>query len=162
MASHAAFWTRKSAAIISNETIRLIQFIKYRMNQVRRLGLLAFLAACSSTSVVKAGSSSSELARFYQNGSYDWINSATNIAMKVEGCVWSTSDDNEDLGCMEDESQDGTTYWYQMAMCRRAQVAYSVYASTSGSSSCSNGNFVGTVSHRSAWCWNKIKFIHFL
>ena len=67
--------------------------------------------------------------------------------MNVVGCVWTTSDDNEDLGCMEDSSQDGTTYWYQMAMCRRAQVAYSLYASSSGSSSCGNGKFVGSVSN---------------
>ena len=74
------------------------------------------------------------------------MSSANTIAMKVEGCVWSTSDDNEDMACMDNGSGDGTTYWYQMAMCRRAQVAFSVYASTSGSSSCSTGNFVGTVS----------------
>jgi len=35
-------------------------------------------------------------------------------------------------------------YWYQMAMCRRAQVAYSVYATDSGSASCGTGNFKGT------------------
>jgi len=64
--------------------------------------------------------------------------------MQVEGCVWSTSDDNEDLGCMEDGSEDGTTYWYQMAMCRRAQVAYSLYASSSGSSNCGSSKFVGS------------------
>lgn len=83
---------------------------------------------------------------FYENDAYEWFYSSSNLAMKVEGCVWSTSDDNEDLGCMADSSNDGTTYWYQMAMCRRAQVAYSVYASNSGSPSCSSGNFKGTVS----------------
>lgn len=115
------------------------------MNKPRRLGLLSFLRTaiiCTLPSVQAA----SELAPYYQNGSYDWMNSATNIAMKIEGCVWSTTDYNEDMGCMEDSSQDGTTYWYQMAMCRRAQVAYSLYATESGSSSCSNSNFVGTVS----------------
>lgn len=81
---------------------------------------------------------------FYQNSQYDWMYGSSNIAMKVEGCVWSTTDDNEDVGCMEDESGDGTTYWYQMAMCRRAQVAYSVYATDSGSASCGSGNFKGT------------------
>ncbi len=82
---------------------------------------------------------------YYENYAYDWFYGSSNIAMKVEGCVWSTSDDNEDLGCMQDSSNDGTTYWYQMAMCRRAQVAYSVYASDSGSPSCGSGNFKGTV-----------------
>jgi len=81
---------------------------------------------------------------FYQNSQYDWMYGSSNIAMKVEGCVWATTDDNEDVGCMEDESGDGTTYWYQMAMCRRAQVAYSVYATDSGSASCASGNFKGT------------------
>merc|ERR1712238_126420 len=76
----------------------------------------------------------------------DWLYGSSNIAMKVEGCVWSTTDDNEDVACMEDESGDGTTYWYQMAMCRRAQVAYSVYATDSGSATCASGQFKGTVS----------------
>ena len=93
-------------------------------------------------------SSSGSTGIYYPNESYDWMSSATNIAMKVEGCVWGTTDDNEDVGCMEDESGDGTTYWYQMAMCRRAQVAYSVYATNSGSASCNSGNFKGTVSLR--------------
>ena len=85
---------------------------------------------------------------FYQNSAHDWLYSSSNIAMKVEGCVWATTDDNEDVGCMEDESGDGTTYWYQMAMCRRAQVAYSVYATGSGSVSCGSGSYKGTVSGR--------------
>mmetsp|Transcript_12694 Transcript_12694/g.30011 ORF Transcript_12694/g.30011 Transcript_12694/m.30011 type:complete len:362 (+) Transcript_12694:98-1183(+) len=90
------------------------------------------------------GNSQYSTGMYYPNESYDWMYSASNIAMKVEGCVWSTTDDNEDVGCMEDESGDGTTYWYQMAMCRRAQVAYSVYATGSGSASCNNGNYKGT------------------
>ena len=91
-------------------------------------------------------SGDSSLGKFYENDAYEWFYGSTNIAMKVEGCVWATSDDNENLGCMQDSSNDGVTYWYQMAMCRRAQVAYSVYASNSGSPSCSSGNFKGTVS----------------
>lgn len=100
---------------------------------------LALAAAWGSS-----GSSSSSAGMYYQNNSYDWMYSSKNIAMKVEGCVWATTDDNEDVGCMEDESGDGTTYWYQMAMCRRAQVAYSVYASQSGSTSCGSTDFKGT------------------
>lgn len=89
-------------------------------------------------------SESSSVGIYYQNESYEWLYGSTNIAMKVEGCVWSTTDDNEDVACMEDESGDGTTYWYQMAMCRRAQVAYSVFATDSGSATCASSQFKGT------------------
>ena len=97
----------------------------------KQLSLLSFTAACKFDPTAAWGSGSSsntDTSMFYQNESKEWLYSSSNIAMKVEGCVWATTDDNEDVGCMEDESGDGTTYWYQMAMCRRAQVAYSVYA----------------------------------
>jgi len=71
----------------------------------------------------------------------DWLYSSKTISIKYEGCVWSFVDDNEDMGCMDDESEDGTSYWYMMANCKRAQVAYSVYASESGSTSCGSGDF---------------------
>lgn len=109
--------------------------------------LAGSIAAAQVALTAAWGSSKSntdtDTSAFYQNESFDWLYGSKNIAMKVEGCVWATTDDNEDVGCMEDESGDGTTYWYQMAMCRRAQVAYSVYA-TDGSASCSSGNFKGT------------------
>jgi hypothetical protein len=61
--------------------------------------------------------------------------------------MWGYVEDNEESGCMEDGSEDGTTYWYQMANCRRAQAVFSLYATDSGSSaSCSNGNFKESVS----------------
>lgn len=112
----------------------------------RRTRLGGTIAATKLALAAAWGSSGNDYdaGMFYQNESYDWMYSASNIAMKVEGCVWATTDDNEDMGCMEDESGDGTTYWYQMAMCRRAQVAYSVYASDSGSASCGSSNFKGT------------------
>ena len=75
----------------------------------------------------------------------DWMYGSKTIALKYEGCVWGYVDDRENAGCMEDESEDGTTMWYMMANCKRAQVAYSVYAS-SGSTSCSNGDFKESVS----------------
>lgn len=113
----------------------------------RRIRLAGSIAASKLVLAAAWGSSSeSNAAMFYQNNQNDWLYGSQNIAMKVEGCVWATTDDNEDLGCMEDASGDGTTYWYQMAMCRRAQVAYSVYATDSGSASCGSGNFKGTVS----------------
>jgi len=71
----------------------------------------------------------------------DWMYDSSSIAMKYEGCVWGYVDDRENMGCMADESEDGTTLWYMMANCRRAQVAYSVYAASSGSSNCRNGQF---------------------
>jgi len=70
--------------------------------------------------------------------------------MQLEGCMWgyvSGDDEDGDSGCMEDESEDGTTYWYQMANCRRAQAVFSMYATDSGSSaSCSSSAFKESVS----------------
>jgi len=94
-----------------------------------------------------SGSSSTDPAMYYPNEQYSWMYDSATIAMRVEGCVWATTDDNEDVGCMQDGSSDGTTYWYQMAMCRRAQVAYSVYATDSSSATCTSGTFKGTVSN---------------
>jgi hypothetical protein len=111
---------------------------------------LALAAAWGSSS-----SSSGSKSLYYPNEQYDWLYDSATIAMKVEGCVWSTTDDNEDVGCMNDNSGDGTTYWYQMAMCRRAQVAYSVYATDSSSATCTSSTFKGSVStiYDSAYPW---------
>lgn len=73
--------------------------------------------------------------------SRDWLYSSTSIAIKYEGCVMGYVDDRENMGCMDDESEDGTSSWYMMANCRRAQVAYSVYATDSGTTSCSTAHF---------------------
>ena len=118
---------------------------------------LAGTIAASNLALITAWGTSNQQteteAIFYQHGQNEWISSSSNIAMKVEGCVIAATDDNEDVGCMEDESGDGTTYWYQMAACRRAQVAYSVYATDSGSASCSSAHFKGTVSFLLVvWC----------
>jgi hypothetical protein len=110
---------------------------------------LAGTVAASKLALVAAwGSSSSSTspAIYYPNEQNNWLFDSATIAMKVEGCVWATTDDNEDVGCMQDASGDGTTYWYQMAMCRRAQVAYSVYATSSSSATCNSNTFKGTVS----------------
>jgi len=72
----------------------------------------------------------------------DWMYESGSINLNYEGCVWGYVNDRENMGCMEDESGDGVTYWYMMANCRRAQVAYSLYASSSASSTrCKNGNW---------------------
>jgi len=74
----------------------------------------------------------------------DWLYNSNTISLQLEGCMWGYVEDNEDSGCMEDESEDGTSYWYQMANCRRAQAVFSIYAS-SGGSKCKDGNFKETV-----------------
>ena len=78
----------------------------------------------------------------------DWMYDAKGISIKVEGCLWAywQDKDEEESGCLEENSEDGTTYWYQMSNCRRAQVVWSVYASDSSSSpSCSSSNFKESV-----------------
>lgn len=63
--------------------------------------------------------------------------------MKLEGCIlgYNTAD-GEDAGCPENESEDGTVYWYQMANCLRPQAVFSLYSSKS----CSSSSFKESVS----------------
>ena len=63
--------------------------------------------------------------------------------MKLEGCIlgYNTAD-GEDAGCPENESEDGTVYWYQMANCLRPQAVFSLY----NSKSCSSSSFKESVS----------------
>lgn len=77
----------------------------------------------------------------------DWLYENNMINLKIEGCVWGyvDGDERENMGCMDDSSEDGTTYWYMMANCRRAQVAYSLHAASSGTK-CKSGNWQETVS----------------
>eukprot|EP00339_Tiarina_fusa_P026722 CAMPEP_0117026756 /NCGR_PEP_ID=MMETSP0472-20121206/19639_1 /TAXON_ID=693140 ORGANISM="Tiarina fusus, Strain LIS" /NCGR_SAMPLE_ID=MMETSP0472 /ASSEMBLY_ACC=CAM_ASM_000603 /LENGTH=338 /DNA_ID=CAMNT_0004733849 /DNA_START=278 /DNA_END=1294 /DNA_ORIENTATION=+ len=74
----------------------------------------------------------------------DWLYESKSLSFKVEGCAWGYVEDSEEVGCLEDESEDGTTNWYMMANCRRPQVVFSVYASDSSSTSCNSNNFVGS------------------
>jgi len=69
----------------------------------------------------------------------DWMSASSKISIKNLGCVWGyvDSDNGENMGCMPNDSGDGTTSWYQMANCKRAQVAYGMYSSNS----CNNRNF---------------------
>lgn len=73
----------------------------------------------------------------------DWLYNSNSIGLKLEGCIlgYNTAD-KEDAGCPEDESEDGTVYWYQMANCLRPQAVFSLYTS----SSCGSGNFKESVS----------------
>lgn len=78
--------------------------------------------------------------------SRDWLYSSTGISLRLEGCVWGYVYSNDNADCMENNSQDGTTYWYQMANCRRAQAVYRMYGTSNGyTASCSNSNFEESV-----------------
>jgi len=78
------------------------------------------------------------------SGTRDWLYDGSTLSFQVLGCVWGVVYDSEEAGCLEDESEDGTYNWYMMANCRRPQVAYSVYSSSSGSSGCGSSSFVGS------------------
>ena len=89
--------------------------------------------------------SSSTLSKYGMNFNRGWLSDSSSVAIEIDGCVWGTVADREDMLCMEDESEDGTTMWYQMANCRRAQVAYSVYSTSSGKTSCSRNDWKESV-----------------
>lgn len=74
--------------------------------------------------------------------SRDWLYNSGSISMKLEGCIlgYNTAD-SEEAGCPENDSEDGTIYWYQMANCLRPQAVFSLYASDSSSTSCNAGTF---------------------
>lgn len=104
------------------------------------------LLICVNYILAWGGSNSDEAAIYGNSLSRDWLEDSSSISIKLEGCFWGYVSDNEDSGCMEDESEDGTTYWYQMANCRRAQAVFSMYGSSSNSASCSNSDFKESVS----------------
>mmetsp|Transcript_599 Transcript_599/g.817 ORF Transcript_599/g.817 Transcript_599/m.817 type:complete len:390 (-) Transcript_599:104-1273(-) len=67
----------------------------------------------------------------YMNGR-TWASDGSSLSIKVDGCAWGLTDEGENAACMEQSSEDGTTYWYQMVNCLRAQVVFSVYSGSSG------------------------------
>ena len=79
----------------------------------------------------------SDMASYSDAYSRDWLYDGSSIALKIDGCVRSFVQDGEDSGCMEQDSDTGTEFWYQMSNCKRPNVAYSLYSG----SSCSNSNF---------------------
>lgn len=105
------------------------------------------LLAVKDASAWGGGDDEADVSAFGNSLSRDWLYGSTSLSLKLEGCIWGYVSDNEDSGCMEDSSEDGTTYWYQMANCRRAQAVYSVYGSGSSSAGCNSGNFKETVSN---------------
>jgi hypothetical protein len=126
--------------------------------------LLALLALLSPKNLVRAwgssgsgGYSESDYGRFGNGFTREWLYDGSTLSFEVLGCVWGMVDDSEEVGCLQDGSEDGTTNWYMMANCRRPQVAYSVYSSgRSGSSGCSSDSFVGSVCHALA---NRLLFV---
>lgn len=92
------------------------------------------------------GSSSNGDMSSYSDGySRDWLYDESAIALQIDGCVYSFPEDNDDSGCMEKDSETGTELWYQMQMCKRPNVVYSLYASSGNSASCNSGNYKETV-----------------
>ena len=119
------------------------------MVQSYRLLLQALIAFSMVLNVHSWGSSSSTSDNSIYSDSYkrDWLYDATSISMKLEGCVWGYVADEEEAGCLQSSSQDGTYYWYQMANCRRPQAAFSLYSSDSSSSvGCNSNTYRETVS----------------
>lgn len=100
---------------------------------------VTLLLLMTASSVEGWGSSNGDADMSIYSDAYsrDWLYDGSSIALKIDGCVRSFVQDGEDSGCMEQESDTGTTYWYQMSNCKRANVAYSLYSGTS----CSSSNF---------------------
>jgi outer membrane receptor for Fe3+-dicitrate len=124
-----------------------------------KLVLLSVLLLQLTSEVTGSNSNSNyDTSVFGMSMQRDWMYESGSINLNYEGCVWGYVNDRENMGCMEDESGDGVTYWYMMANCRRAQVAYSLYASSSASSTrCKNGNWKESVSKRIR---NLFYFVH--
>lgn len=124
----------------------LSRTISFSVRECLKSGSMFLIALIIQLPLLIAGWGSndddtSEYAMYGMSMQRDWLYDSTSIAIKYEGCVWSYVDDRENMGCMDDESEDGTSYWYMMANCKRAQVAYSVYATSSGTTSCNSKDF---------------------
>jgi hypothetical protein len=130
---------------------------QYRGNLMLTMALLSMLAiqvqAWGSSSSTNSEADESVYGNTFVR---DWLYDSKSLSFKVTGCVWGYVDDSEEFGCLEDESEDGTTNWYMMANCRRPQVAFSVYASSGSSTSCNSNNFVESVSPMRNQCSTRI------
>lgn len=112
-----------------------------------QMSLAVFLLMCIQAVQSSWGGSDEETDTtiFGNSLARDWMSESTAVSIQLDGCAWGYVADNEEAGCMENGSQDGTTYWYQMANCRRAQAVFSVYGTTSSSASCNRNNFKESV-----------------
>eukprot|EP00588_Corethron_pennatum_P014031 CAMPEP_0194279366 /NCGR_PEP_ID=MMETSP0169-20130528/13884_1 /TAXON_ID=218684 /ORGANISM="Corethron pennatum, Strain L29A3" /LENGTH=361 /DNA_ID=CAMNT_0039023777 /DNA_START=426 /DNA_END=1511 /DNA_ORIENTATION=+ len=118
--------------------------------------LAVFLSAVVYTDAGNNGDSDLDMSLYSQSSYQDWLYTYGSLEIVYHGCVWSevygsNGGDNKDggdedgSGCLANSSEDGTYYWYQMANCKRANVAYSVYGTESSSNgSCSNKRYLET------------------
>lgn len=141
--------------VSNNRTIIVVLSFNYRdmkqslaSNQQQKwtgekLVLVCSLLLMGSSPVQAWGSSHQSTDELVYGNRFDndWLNGGSTLSFHVDGCAWGYTYDSEEAGCLEDESEEGTTNWYMMANCRRPQVAFSVYKGNS----CSSGNFVGSV-----------------
>lgn len=108
---------------------------------------LSLLLLCQYVGLVRGWKSSSssykqlDESSFGKMSSRDWLTNSKSWSIKVEGCVWGYVDDGEEAGCLGDSSEDGKESWYMMSNCRRANVVFSVHASDSSSTKCTDTTF---------------------
>mmetsp|Transcript_5783 Transcript_5783/g.8451 ORF Transcript_5783/g.8451 Transcript_5783/m.8451 type:complete len:349 (+) Transcript_5783:143-1189(+) len=81
--------------------------------------------------------------KFSQSHRKYWLEHKKSLRLHYIGCRWSYVQDGDE-GCREDESEDGTVYWYQMANCRRANVVYRLYGSGGNYMSCNKAHYLDT------------------
>lgn len=135
--------SKSLAAARMDRSLRIQQKLRHRYCSGNLFLTLVLLLALASH-VQAWGNSESyggDETMFGNSFDNDWLYSGSALSFQVEGCAWGYVEDSEESGCLEDESEEGTTNWYMMASCRRPQVIFSVFAG----SSCSSGNFVGSV-----------------
>jgi hypothetical protein len=141
----------------------MVSELLHRNNGVKRHSPLAsflLLLFVTVPCVESWGGSSNDLSPYSNNYYRDWLEDGSTISMKIHGCVDSFVSDGENAACMEQSSEDGTTYWYMMSNCKRANVAYSLYSANN----CNNGNFRETVRFCSplSACFNSQGIAHTL
>lgn len=107
---------------------------------IRAFEFLLFTPALAYGWGGSSSSSGIDYADYADSFSRDWLNDGSSISLVLEGCIWGNVNDAEEAGCLEESSEDGTSSWYMMSNCRRAQAAFSLYASGS-SQNCNSGNF---------------------
>uniref|UniRef100_A0A7S0PWC7 Uncharacterized protein n=2 Tax=Asterionellopsis glacialis TaxID=33640 RepID=A0A7S0PWC7_9STRA len=129
-----------------------------KSTMTRRLDLITVGSAIivgilTSLTPAQAWGGNDETSNMYAYGnsfSQDYIYDSKSISLKLGGCVYSPisgraggdKDGDYGNGCMGDESEDGTSVWYQMSNCMRANAAFSFYSSdSSNKASCSSGTF---------------------
>lgn len=138
--THKACYSCKRKSRFGSATL-----MSHKMNAFVSLGLLMF-QFCGQVAGWGNGNSNgnSDYSIYGNSGTRDWLYDGSTLSIQVLGCVWGVVYDSEEAGCLEDESEDGTYNWYMMANCRRPQVAYSVFSTSTGSSGCGSSSFVGS------------------